>query len=219
MGSQGHSGRSAGQRSRVGPEPERYPPAVILGDEVRVEQYDRESAPQYRPDPIAAADDKCHLSPEAHRDKLVDRRVDRRVLLADARASHKAQKTKLQKKAVKKVKISQIYRYEISPGSPVSTSANSYIAGSGRGGFPTASFSGMRSIWWPRSPVITPDSPSASALRAAVPMRLANTRSNALGLPPRWTCPSTVRRDSNAASVSFMYAWVYLLQGRAPDSR
>ena len=44
--------------------------------------------------------------------------------------------------------------------------------------------------------------PSCAASIAASPSLVASTRSNAVGVPPRWTCPSTVARVSNPVRSS-----------------
>ena len=48
----------------------------------------------------------------------------------------------------------------------------------------------------PRSAVILPHSPASAASIACSPNRVASTRSNAVGVPPRCTWPSTVARVS-----------------------
>ena len=48
----------------------------------------------------------------------------------------------------------------------------------------------------PRSATICPYAPSWTASIAPRPNRVASTRSNAVGVPPRCTCPSTTARDS-----------------------
>ena len=48
----------------------------------------------------------------------------------------------------------------------------------------------------PRSAVILPQSPASAASIACSPKRVASTRSKAVGVPPRWTWPSTVARAS-----------------------
>ena len=48
----------------------------------------------------------------------------------------------------------------------------------------------------PRSAVIVPHLPASAASIACRPKRVASTRSKAVGVPPRWTWPSTVARVS-----------------------
>ena len=48
----------------------------------------------------------------------------------------------------------------------------------------------------PRSDTIWPYSPACAASAALTPNRVASTRSYAVGVPPRWTWPSTVTRTS-----------------------
>ena len=60
----------------------------------------------------------------------------------------------------------------------------------------TASASGTSSIFVPRSAGIVPQRRLAAASIAAMPRRVASTRSNAVGVPPRWMWPSTVARVS-----------------------
>ena len=59
-----------------------------------------------------------------------------------------------------------------------------------------ASASGTRTISPARSATIDPNAPSCTASMAAMPNRVASTRSNAVGVPPRWTWPSTMARVS-----------------------
>ncbi len=47
-----------------------------------------------------------------------------------------------------------------------------------------------------RSATMVPNCRSCTAARASAPNRVANTRSNAVGDPPRWMWPSTVDLDS-----------------------
>ena len=53
-----------------------------------------------------------------------------------------------------------------------------------------------RTISVDRSEAIVPHAPSCAASIAARPNLVASTRSNGVGLPPRWTWPSTVTRTS-----------------------
>ena len=47
-----------------------------------------------------------------------------------------------------------------------------------------------------------PKAPSWTAATAATPKRVASTRSKAVGVPPRWTCPSVVTRASKPVRCS-----------------
>ena len=51
-----------------------------------------------------------------------------------------------------------------------------------------------------------PSRPSAAASAAAMPKRVASTRSNAVGVPPRWTWPRIVTRVSNPVRPSISEA-------------
>src|SRR5262249_45340917 len=53
------------------------------------------------------------------------------------------------------------------------------------------SLRGTRTISVPRKAIIVPQSPSCTASMACSPNRVASTRSNADGVPPRWMWPST----------------------------
>ena len=54
----------------------------------------------------------------------------------------------------------------------------------------------------PRRAAIWPNAPSATRSDAFSPKRVARTRSRAVGLPPRWTWPSTVTRVSKPVRLS-----------------
>src|SRR5215218_8592665 len=54
----------------------------------------------------------------------------------------------------------------------------------------------------PRRATMTPDCPSCTASIAARPNRVASTRSNADGVPPRWTWPRTTARASRPVRSS-----------------
>ena len=63
-------------------------------------------------------------------------------------------------------------------------------------GIRTQSSIGTGTISAPRTATILPKSPWPTSQAAAQPRRVASTRSNAVGVPPRWTCPRTVARTS-----------------------
>ncbi len=58
----------------------------------------------------------------------------------------------------------------------------------------------------PRSATIAPNAPSATARIACTPKRVASTRSNAVGVPPRWMWPSTATRASLPVRCSISLA-------------
>jgi hypothetical protein len=63
---------------------EGQPPAQVGGEQVLVQQQQRQGGPERRPEPERAVDDQVDPAAEAGRDELVDGRVDGRVLAADA---------------------------------------------------------------------------------------------------------------------------------------
>ena len=69
-------------------------------------------------------------------------------------------------------------------------------------GSATASASATSSMRVPRREAIVPHRPSCAASMAARPSRVASTRSEAVGAPPRWMCPSTVARVSKPVCSS-----------------
>src|SRR3989442_1565881 len=62
--------------------------------------------------------------------------------------------------------------------------------------FLTTSSSGVAAISPCRNPIMTVAWPAISSLTAAAPKRVASSRSNAVGAPPRWTWPRIVARIS-----------------------
>ena len=68
----------------------RKPPAELGIDHLRVEQDDAQHRADRGADPEAAVDDEVGPAAIARRHQLLDRRIDRRVFAADARARHKA---------------------------------------------------------------------------------------------------------------------------------
>ncbi len=70
---------------------ERETPAQVLREVVRVEHDDRKQRPADRAEPVAAVDDEIDPAPVLRGDQLVDRRVDGRVLPADAEAGEEAE--------------------------------------------------------------------------------------------------------------------------------
>jgi hypothetical protein len=73
------------EQPEQGTEAEREPPAEVGGEDRLVEQQQGEQATGGRPHPVAAVDGDVDLATVAGGDQLVDRRVDRGVLTADAR--------------------------------------------------------------------------------------------------------------------------------------
>ena len=72
-------------------EEEREPPADVGGEERLVEQHARERRAERGAEPVGAVDREVDPAARARRDQLVDRRVDRRVLAADAEAGEEAE--------------------------------------------------------------------------------------------------------------------------------
>ncbi len=70
---------------------ERRAPAVIRGQECRVEQDDGPAGAERRPDPEAAVDDEVGMAAIARRHELLNGRGDGRVFAADARACQEAE--------------------------------------------------------------------------------------------------------------------------------
>jgi hypothetical protein len=70
-------------------EAEAQAPADVLAEQRLVEQQERRRRAEDRADPVGA-DDQVHGPAQARGNQLVDGRVDRRVLAADARAGHEA---------------------------------------------------------------------------------------------------------------------------------
>src|SRR5215469_17481232 len=68
---------------------------------------------------------------------------------------------------------------------PKKTSASAYRSGGTSLSVAVASASGTLTISVPRSATMLPNAPSATALAAWTPNRVARTRSNAVGVPPR----------------------------------
>ena len=64
-----------------------------------------------------------------------------------------------------------------------------------------ASSSETSTISLPRTAAIRPQVPARASSAAFSPRRVARSRSRAVGVPPRWTCPSTVTRVSNPVSA------------------
>ena len=71
-------------------EAEREAPADVGGEDVLVEQHDRQGRARGRAEPERAIDDQVDGAAHAGRDQLVDGGVDRRVLAADAGAGEEA---------------------------------------------------------------------------------------------------------------------------------
>ena len=71
-------------------EPEGQAPAEVGREEAGVEQEDRGDGTARGTEPVGAVDDEVHAAAHASRDQLVDGRVDRRVLAADAGAGDEA---------------------------------------------------------------------------------------------------------------------------------
>ena len=71
-------------------DPEGEAPADVGGEQRGVEQDDRGERAAGGPDPVAAVDDQVDAPAHAGGDQLVDRRVDRRVLAADAGAGEES---------------------------------------------------------------------------------------------------------------------------------
>ena len=65
-------------------DPERQPPADVLGEDRRVQQQQCTRRAARRTQPVRAVDDEVDPSAHARRDEFVDRGVDRGVLAADA---------------------------------------------------------------------------------------------------------------------------------------
>jgi len=76
------------------------------------------------------------------------------------------------------------------------TPAILYICASNARGLPTTSLSGSLPINSPLRVTIVPCSSSDKASTAAVPILEPSMRSKAVGMPPLWAWPMTVRRDS-----------------------
>lgn len=72
-------------------EGETEPPAEVLGEDVGVQHHDGQQGATDRAQPVAAVDDEVDPAPVEGRDQLVDRRVDGRVLAADAEAGEEAE--------------------------------------------------------------------------------------------------------------------------------
>ena len=70
----------------------RYAPARIGREQRRIEQDDRARRSDRRSHPEAPVDDEIGPPAIARRNELLDRRVDRRVLAADARAGEEAER-------------------------------------------------------------------------------------------------------------------------------
>src|SRR5437588_53493 len=70
----------------------------------------------------------------------------------------------------------------------------------------TASASGTRMISAALRATMWPKAPSCTASMAPMPKRVASTRSKAVGVPPRWTWPRIVTRDSNPVRFSISSA-------------
>jgi hypothetical protein len=66
-----------------GAEPEGEPPAQVGGEQLLVQQQQRQGGPERRPQPERAVDDRVDPAAEPGRDELVDGRVDGRVLAAE----------------------------------------------------------------------------------------------------------------------------------------
>jgi hypothetical protein len=66
------------------------PPAHVGREQRGVEQEDRADRADRRPDPVAAVDREVDPAAVPRGDQLIDRRVDRRVLAADARSGEEA---------------------------------------------------------------------------------------------------------------------------------
>ena len=77
-------------RPRIAPAAEREPPAEVGREDRGVQQQQRREAAERRPDPEAAVDREVDPAAVARGDQLVDRRVDRGVLAADAHAGEEA---------------------------------------------------------------------------------------------------------------------------------
>src|SRR5690349_25127581 len=69
---------------------EREPPPDVPGEQGGVEEEQRRDGSDRRSHPIAAVDDQVDTAPDAGGDQLVDCRVDRRVLAADAGTGEEA---------------------------------------------------------------------------------------------------------------------------------
>ena len=74
-----------------GAEPEGDAPARIRSEQGGIEHDERGAGPEHRAEPEAAVDDEIGPAPGPGRDQLLDGRVDRRVLAADARAGEEAE--------------------------------------------------------------------------------------------------------------------------------
>jgi hypothetical protein len=74
-----------------GAEPERKAPAQVGGEDRGVEQDSREAGAERRTEPEAAVDREIDPAALLGGDELVDRRVDRGVLAADARTGEEAE--------------------------------------------------------------------------------------------------------------------------------
>jgi hypothetical protein len=59
-------------------------PAQVGGEQILVQQQQRQGGPEHRPEPERAVDDQVHPAAQPGRDELVHGRVDGRVLPADA---------------------------------------------------------------------------------------------------------------------------------------
>ncbi len=70
---------------------EAEPPAEVLGEDVGVQHHDGQQRAADRAEPVAAVDDEVDPAAVLGRDQLVDRRVDGRVLAADAEAGEEAE--------------------------------------------------------------------------------------------------------------------------------
>ena len=73
-----------------GAEAEREPPPDVGGEDVLVEQHDRERGARRGAEPERAVDQQVDGAADPRRDQLVDGGVDRRVLAADAGAGEEA---------------------------------------------------------------------------------------------------------------------------------
>ncbi len=74
-----------------GADPERGAPAHIGGQPAGLQNGDRAAGAERRAEPEAAVDRQIGAAAEPRRDQLLDRRVDRRILAADAGAGQKAE--------------------------------------------------------------------------------------------------------------------------------
>ena len=68
----------------------------------------------------------------------------------------------------------------------------------------TTSASGVARLLVPMSPISMPASPAASCTVASAPDRVASKRSNAVGAPPRCTCPMNRRPRFEPEAISVL---------------